>query len=181
MSKRRVKFLEPEQIEAAIREVEVAAKTYGIRVALVGGLAMQVYGSDRLTLDVDFAADGVYPLEKSRPLSFGGVQGYATNGVKVDLIVRGDDYADLYQTALEAATFDSDIGSRVVLVEYLAAMKVAAARPKDDADLAYLITEGALDTVRTREIIKRFLGVYAAHEFDNTVRIARWEALKPHD
>ena len=69
------RFLDPKQLESAAAEVGALAKQEGVRVALIGGFALQHYGSDRLTGDIDFAADSVLEgLPSGPPLSFGGVQ-----------------------------------------------------------------------------------------------------------
>lgn len=56
----RKKFLDASQITGAITEAAALARKQHVRVALAGGCAMQIYGSDRLTADVDLIASG-YP------------------------------------------------------------------------------------------------------------------------
>lgn len=175
MARTRKKFIDPAAAEVAIAEIEALAQREGVRVALVGGLAMQIYGSDRMTADLDFIADGPLPLRDSEPLTFGGVRGLASNGVMVDIIVRDDKYARLYADALvRAIVLD---GLNVVQAEHLAAMKLAAGRPKDDLDLEFLVTsEDAMDRAAAREIIRHYLGEYAAEDFDSIADEAEWKA-----
>jgi hypothetical protein len=46
-----------------------------VRIALLGGFALQQYGSDRLTGDIDIAAPEVLDgLPAGKALTFGGVQ-----------------------------------------------------------------------------------------------------------
>lgn len=172
---KKTRFIGPEAIESAIRHVvKVSA---GGRVALVGGAAMQVYGSPRMTQDIDVVAESVPPKVKTYgPLTFGGEKLRAPNGVDVDVIVRDDDYADLYQEALENSIRVSGVDAPVVRPEYLAAMKMATGRHgKDDTDLEYLIGSGVVDVGWARVIINRHLGTYAAQEFDSTVEIVMWK------
>jgi len=46
---RRKKFLDASQITGAITEAAAIARKQHVRVALAGGCAMQIHGSDRLT------------------------------------------------------------------------------------------------------------------------------------
>jgi hypothetical protein len=141
--------------------------------ALVGGVAMQVYGSDRLTKDVDFALDqepsDKRNLRKIKPLGFGGESYRAPNGAKVDLIVRNDEYSNLYEDAL-ANLQQTPEGISIVTPEHLAAMKLAAGREKDILDLKWLIRQpDLLDTKEARSIVYRFMGRFAQDRFDDIV------------
>ena len=174
MAPRRSKFVGPQQLDEAIAYIANIRK--GVSVVLVGGAAMQLYGSPRLTHDVDVASATNLGVKSSGRLSFGGVKTKAPNGVKVDIIVRNDDYAPLYEEAIEAAQSMSGIPLPVVPPEYLAAMKMATGRHgKDDDDLEYLIMSGSLNLGRTRDILRRHLGNYAVTEFDAEVEIAEWK------
>lgn len=160
------RFLRPEQIEEAISEVALLAKEQHVEVALVGGIAMQLYGSDRFTKDVDVAADGLLDgLEESGVLSFGGVVARTSAGTEVDVILRNDSYADLYEDALVAPRRLRGVPLPVVSREHLAAMKFAAHRGKDLDDLAFLILETPLNIPRARKIIETHLGRYALNEY----------------
>src|SRR5579872_4577306 len=154
------KFLGPEEMNRVISKVDEALPRAD--VALCGGAAMQVYGSDRLTKDVDYLSYEVPSLLKNRKrLTFGG-SGGTVDGVPTDFIVRNDEYASLYERALETAKFVPEAGCRVVLPSYLAAMKLAARRDKDELDLKTLLELKVVPLRETRAIIDEFLGHYAA-------------------
>ena len=46
---RKVKFLDPKIIEKVLAEVADVARCEGLELAVIGGVAMMLYGSDRLT------------------------------------------------------------------------------------------------------------------------------------
>jgi len=140
----------------------------------IGGYALQLYGSPRLTLDLDLIVEGepsqVAPLAE---LSFGGVRVEAPNGVPVDFIVRNDAYRDLYREAARNAVEVE--GVRVVQPHYLIALKLASAvhrsrQRRDLDDIAFLVKTGQPDLAGAREVIERHLGLYAAQRFDQLVR-----------
>lgn len=164
----------PELLDEAIAQVTELAEREKTAVALCGGLAMQSYGSDRLTKDADFIAEfELNGLEAKRQLSFGGYEAVAKNGVPVDLIVRRDALHGLYDAALDRAISRPGIPCKVVTPDYLAAMKLAAGRPRDILDLHYLITEGPIELERAREIIDEYVGGwYAVRDFDMHVEEA---------
>jgi hypothetical protein len=132
------KFLNPEAVEEAIAEVARVAKAEGVDVALIGGVAMEVYGSDRLTKDVDFAAEMYVPgMPILRELPYGGFASETSRGQPVDVVVRDDEYADLYRSAIYDS-INMDLPVKVVTPEHLAALKMAAGRGKDDInDMAW--------------------------------------------
>jgi len=175
----KIKFLDPREIEDTISEIAELAHSQGIEVALVGGVAMEIYGSDRLTRDVDVAArEPLHDLVPLHRLAFGGFA-CETKHKKhpVDVIVRQDDYAPLYEAALDRAV-DLGLPLRVVTVEYLAALKMAANRDKDQGDLKKLIKLEVLDLSLARSIIKKYLGEYAAREFDSVCEEVAWRRSK---
>lgn len=131
---------------------------------------MSVYGSDRLTKDVDVACrdEGLPELEQLKKLSFGGYAARTPSGHLVDVVVRDDEYRPLYLAAIGDAR-DEGLPLRVVSPEYLAALKMAAARDQDVLDLGELLRLGVLDLPETRSIIRQHLGVYAAREWDSLV------------
>jgi len=175
---RKIKFLDPAEIEEAIGEIAALAHSHDADVALVGGAAMAAYGSDRLTRDVDFASDLIIPgLPVLRKLPFGGIATKISGDVPVDLIVRDDEYADLYAEALHH-TVDVGLPVKVVTAEYLAALKMAAGRSKDEADLETLVALGAADLPKTRKIVKTHLGEYAARSLDHLVEEIAWKRSK---
>jgi len=179
MTPRRRKFLSPEVLQEAAEQVQALAASEGLQAILIGGYAMQLYGSDRLTGDVDFAAlSRITSLPEGQPLSFGGQKTTAPNGVPVDVVVRSDDYEALYQEAIHSAALDEETGLLVARPEYLAAMKMVAGRDRDDSDLEALILSGGLDLVQARKIIKKHLGTYAVDELGRAVDEANWKAEK---
>jgi len=169
------KLLDPALLEEAANQIVSYAKRHRVRVALVGGLALQRYGSPRLTGDVDFVASAPLPgVPKLRTLSFGGEGVKAPNGVPVCVIRRADAYRRLYVSALAHVT--SLDGLPIVPLEYIAAMKLAAGRTKDIADLEFLISARKLDLPRTREIIHEYVGGrYAVDSFDAIVMEIEWK------
>lgn len=174
-SSKRTKFLKAEEIESGIDEVVSMARARHVDIALAGGAAMQIWGSERLTKDVDFlASDLIEDLRTLRPLSFGGVAAVTPAGVPVDLIIRDDAYGALYEHALERATVLEGIPVRVVSAEYMAAIKLSAAREKDILDLHFLLTDAEdFDYKVASAIVELELGVFAADEFER----ARDEAV----
>src|SRR5207302_811597 len=131
---------------------------------------------DRLTGDVDFAADSIPRAVKSvRALEFGGETVEVPSGRPVDLIVRSDDFKPLYDEALETAVPRFELSVPVVAPEYIAAMKMVAGRGKDLTDLEFLIAFGIIDANKAHQLIGRLLGAYAAKEFDALVSEVEWK------
>ena len=168
------RYLLPAEIEAGIDGLHKLANRENVQMALLGGVAMQVYGSDRLTKDVDVVVS--HPIEtKGKPLSFGGVQGTVTKKeIPVDIIWRDDEFEDLYRESLLNTRAVPGFSLRVVDPEYLAAMKMAAARAKDETDLLFLLASKKIDLKRTRTIVGRHLGAYAKLAFDQFLAEAKW-------
>jgi hypothetical protein len=173
-----LKAYSPERLQEAIAQVTELAEREGVRVALCGGLALQSYGSTRLTKDVDFVAERhIEALPNLEPLSFGGSQVCAPNGVPVDLIVRNDAVRPLYESALDTAVGRPSIPCLVVQPVYLAAMKLAAGRARDLADFYFLVNENIIDLGTARVIVDKYVGGwYAARDFDTKVEDAKLEA-----
>lgn len=172
------KFIDPKQIEEVISFVKALAETQGIAIALAGGVALQMYGSPRMTSDVDFVVSQepeTESLRKIRRLGFGGHRYQAPNGAMVDLIARSDEYQKLYEEALKNAV-ESEDGPWVVTPKYLAAMKLAAGRPKDILDLKWLIQDpDLLDLKETQALVYRYFGRYGQDRFIEIVDQAKLE------
>jgi hypothetical protein len=156
------KFIDPEQINRLIDLVSKASEKYGLSTALVGGVAMQVYGSDRLTKDLDIVSDQPIPdpspLKRTGPLHFGGDAYQAPDGSKLDVIVRNDEFTALYQEALANAITTPE-GIPIVTPEYLAAMKLGAGTDKHLLDLKWLIKQpDLLDVKKAENIVYRTMG-----------------------
>jgi hypothetical protein len=177
--RKHVKFLDPDDIQETVAEIAEVAARERIETVLVGGVAMAVYGSDRLTKDVDVACrDEVLPgLKKIKDLSFGGISARTPAGHPVDIIVRDDAYRSLYMAAIESAR-DEGLALPVVSPEYLAAIKMAAARTKDTLDLETLLRLGVLDVKKTGTIIRQHLGEYASRVWDSLVVEVEWKSSR---
>lgn len=172
---KKTRFLDPREIEQGIDEVARLAREQEIRVVLIGGATLQLFGSDRLTKDVDFAADDmVEGIEVLGPLDFGGVSGKTPSGVPVDLVVRDDKYEQLYEAAMDHAVHVEGVPIPVVTPEFMIALKMVAGRPKDDIDLDFLVLDSGADLAKARAIVEKFLGLYAADDLDRIVDEAEW-------
>ena len=78
---KRRELVDPKALLRAVQEVSEIAEEDEIAVALVGGFAMQIYGSNRFTKDIDVITDFTEPLDlpSEGPLTFGGEQVRAPN------------------------------------------------------------------------------------------------------
>lgn len=132
-------------IEAARQLGELAAQEE-IEWALAGGLAMHLYGSQRLTKDVDIIASDHLSLTPKHRLSFGGGSYTLQIGkyeIPIDWIVRSDGYQKYYRAALKDAIRLPN-GLRVVTPEWLAILKIIAGRQKDFDDVVFLLKQQKL-------------------------------------
>lgn len=164
-----------ETIDQAALEALALARKQGVRAAVAGGRALQWFGSDRFTKDVDIVAEApLRGLRRVRPITFGGSILRASNGVSVDWIVRSDEAAALYQEALFAARKLPGCPYLLISAEYLAAMKFVAGREKDRLDLAALVQARRINVRKARSLIHKHIGWWAAKEFDTFVDEARW-------
>jgi hypothetical protein len=144
-------------LEAARKIGEIAEKE-NIEWALAGGIAMYLYGSARLTKDVDIIGSNDVSLEANAPLTFGGNNYIVEVGkykVAVDWIVRNDGYAKYYRAALaDAVVFPN--GIRLISPEWLVILKMFAGRQKDYDDAVFLLKEKDLvDRSKIKELIVR--------------------------
>ncbi len=111
--------------------------------AIAGGVAMHLYGSPRLTKDLDIIASKHLSLTPDHPLGFGGssytlqVGKYA---VQIDWIVRSDNYQKYYRAALQQAVSLPN-GLRVITPEWLVILKLNAGRQKDYDDAIFLLKQ----------------------------------------
>ena len=173
------KMLSVEQVEKSLIEIQELSKQEQISCLLVGGVALQYYGSDRFTADVDFVAPEALPgLTPETPLSFGGYQSHTPSGVPVDWIVRSDDYQELYEEALRNPRWIEGVPVPVVAPEYLLAMKMVARRRKDELDVETLLELGVVDTEKALKLVKRLLGAYAADDLRAHLQMAEWNRLR---
>ena len=129
-------------LEAATKIGEIAAAE-NIEWALIGGVAMYLYGSPRLTKDVDIIASKSVSLKANAPLTFGGNNYTVEVGkykVAVDWIIRSDGYAKYYRAALSKAVVFPN-GMRLISPEWLVILKMFAGRQKDYDDAVFLLKE----------------------------------------
>ncbi len=132
-------------IEAAQKIGELAAQEE-IEWALAGGLAMHLYGSPRLTKDVDIIASQNLSLTPKHRLSFGGSNYTLQVGkyeIPIDWIVRSDGYQKFYRAALKGA-IKLPNGLRIVTPEWLVILKFNAGRQKDLDDIVFLLKQEKL-------------------------------------
>lgn len=127
----------------AVFKIAKTAKNQAIEWALVGGMAMHLYGSPRLTKDADVIASAILSdLKTEKPLGFGGSRYLVKVGKKevlVDWIVRNDDEKILYQAALKESIVIDEIP--IVTPEWLILMKYLAGRFKDQEDAVFLLRQ----------------------------------------
>ena len=152
-------LLDAESATQAIQTVAEIAKENGVDWALVGGLAMAIYGSDRTTKDIDIIADKLLPLENRGLLRQGGERYIIkTNkkAVAVDWIIRKDEFKKLFQEALNEAVEIN--GVPVLTPEWLVILKFIAGRFKDQEDAVFLLSRKGLvnRNLIKEKIIKHF-------------------------
>lgn len=142
-----------------IEAVAIVADAEAVEWALVGGLAMHLYGSLRLTRDVDLIASRVISLPIERQLSFGGERYSVRVGarnVAVDWIVRRDTARKFYEAALkDAFVLPSKI--KIVTPEWLVILKFIAGPYKDQEDAIFLLRQKGL--VNRRQVRRNVLKV----------------------
>lgn len=130
----------------AVQQVGRLADQAEIQWAVAGGLAMHLYGSPRLTKDVDIIASEHLSLTPQHRLTFGGSSYTLQIGrynVQVAWIVRNDGYQKYYRAALKDAIELPD-GLRVVTPEWLVILKLNAGRQKDFDDIVFLLKQKKL-------------------------------------
>jgi len=162
----------------ALNRVVAVAEQNNVGYALVGGIAMHLYGSPRLTKDVDVIASAVLPLRAQKHLGFGGERYQVKIGkraVPIDWIVRNDTARKFYESAL-ANAYQSQSGLPIVTPEWLIILKYIAGRFKDQQDAVYLLKQkGLVD----RRLIRRNIIAVAGREFWALVAagLKRWYDL----
>jgi hypothetical protein len=132
-------------VEAMQRVGELAAQE-NVDWAVAGGLAMHLYGSPRLTKDVDIVASNHLSLTPQHRLSSGGSSYTLKIGkyaVQVDWIVRNDGYEKYYRAALQAA-IKLPNGIHIVTPEWLVILKINAGLQKDLDDIVFLLRQEKL-------------------------------------
>ena len=152
-------LLDAESATEAIETAAAIADENAVEWALVGGLAMAIYGSDRTTKDVDIIADKLLPLENVGRLRQGGERYIIKTGKKavaVDWIIRKDEFKELFQTALKEAVKINDVP--ILTAEWLVILKFIAGRFKDQEDAVFLLSrKGLVNRALIKEkIVKQF-------------------------
>lgn len=156
-------LLDEESAIEAIETVAELAEANGVEWALVGGLAMAFYGSDRTTKDIDIIADKLLPLENQGLLKQGGERyRIKTNKktVAVDWIIRKDEFRILFQEALKESVKLNEMP--ILTPEWLVILKFIAGRFKDQEDAVFLLSrKGLVNRNVIREKIVEHIGLAA--------------------
>ena len=140
--------IDTESASQAVEIISRLAEENGVNWALVGGLAMNLYGSDRLTKDIDVIADKLLPIEQSQivgKLKQGGERFNAETDktvVSVDWIIRNDVFKSMFNEALKSAVRINDVP--VLTPEWLVILKFIAGRFKDQEDAVFLLSRNGL-------------------------------------
>jgi hypothetical protein len=184
----------PVDLPALVARGARLLKQVGGRFALIGGAALQAYGLERYTKDVDFAVREAQVAGalaawsgESRPLRIGGVS-LRTEDSAIDLVDRRVELRSLFEEAIEATARHGFVvqasGEEVPVapLEYLVAMKIAAPRDQDEADLAFLLRHPELDYAQARALVRRHLGFIVARYLDRIARqVGRTDARPDYE
>ncbi len=126
--------IDEDSASEAIEIIGRLAEENNIEWALVGGLAMNLYGSDRLTKNIDAIADKLLPVSEKQivgRLKQGGER-YNTETdekvVTVDWIIRNDEFKPLFKAALKEAVKINDVP--ILTPEWLVILKFIAGHLK---------------------------------------------------
>ncbi|MDQ3130433.1 MAG: hypothetical protein M3Q99_06695 [Acidobacteriota bacterium] len=155
MTKLKFDLLDDESAMETIETVGNLADENDIDWALAGGLAVILYGSDRLTKDVDIIASKKLPLKSEGNLVQGGERykvKTAKRTVAVDWITRNDEAKKFYQQALKDAVMIAD--TPILTPEWLVILKYIAGRFKDQEDGVFLLRKkGLVNRTKVKEMI----------------------------
>ena len=173
-SRQRNKMLDGDSALEAIAKVAELARKENIDWALVGGVAMAMYDSPRLTKDVDIIAVKLLNLKPIGQLLQGG-ECYqvkiSKRTVTVDWIVRQDNAKVFYQRAFADAIKLEDLP--IITPEWLVILKYIAGRFKDQEDAVYLLRQPKLvSRQKIKELIVEVSGINAWVLFK--AGISRW-------
>ena len=157
-------LLDDESANLAIQAVGELANQNNIDWALAGGLAVILYGSDRMTRDVDIIASRLLPpkLKVAGRLRQGGERYVIETNKRVtnvDWIIRNDDFKAMFQEALAEAVKIQNIP--VLTPEWLVILKFVAGRFKDQEDAVFLLSRPHLVD---RNIIKEKITKHAGRK-----------------
>ncbi len=168
MTRRKINLdvIDEDSASQAVEIISRIAEENGIDWALVGGLAMNLYGSDRLTKDIDIIADKLLPMPQNKivgRLKQGGERFNTETDEKtvtVDWIIRNDEFKPLFKEALKAAVRINDVP--VLTPEWLVILKFIAGRFKDQEDAVFLLSRrGLVNRNAIRENIVKSAGAIA--------------------
>jgi len=155
-----IDLLDTESAKEAIFVVSELAAANNVDWALVGGIAVALYGGDRNTKDVDAIANKLLPLNSEGTLRQGGERysiKAARRDVYVDWILRNDVFKKLFAVALSEAVKINDIP--VLTPEWLVILKFIAGRFKDQEDAIFLLSrKGLVDRRSIKEKIIKHVG-----------------------
>ena len=152
---------------------------------VVGGVATALYMPMRATKDIDVlvrdddaqridvaliaaGAERIGMLQIPGPLGLSGQSWRVADGSELDLLLSGQEWADL---AVTSPSFDTS-GTPVVGLPYLVLMKLAASRAVDLGDIERMLgmASPALRD-QTRAVIARYLA-NALEDYDSLVQLA---------
>jgi len=160
MTKLKFDLLDDESAMETIETVGNLADENDIDWALAGGLAVILYGSDRLTKDIDFIASKKLPLESKGSLVQGGERYTVKTSkkeVNVDWITRKDEFKQMFAQALKESVRIKDVP--VLTPEWLVILKFIAGRFKDQEDAVFLLSRpGLVDRNLIKEKIISLFG-----------------------
>ncbi len=148
--------IDTDSASQAVEIISRLAAENGISWALVGGLAMNLYGSDRLTKDIDVIADKLLPIQQNLivgKLKQGGERFNAETDktvVSIDWIIRNDVFKSMFNEALKSAVKINEVP--VLTPEWLVILKFIAGRFKDQEDAVFLLSRNGLVN---RKLIKQ--------------------------
>ncbi len=177
MTKLKFDLLDDESAMETIETVGKLADENNIDWALAGGLAVILYGSDRLTKDVNIIASKTLPLKNEGLLMQGGERYHIQTSkreVAVDWITRNDEAEKFYQQALKDAVMIQE--TPILTPEWLIILKFIAGRFKDQEDGVFLLSKtGLVDRNKIKEMIIQIGSVETWAAFKSG--LARWYDL----
>lgn len=138
---------------------EMAARS-NIDWALAGGLAVILYGSHRMTDEIDIVASKTLPIYSYGLLKQGGARyeiQTAEKKVAVDWIVRNDEAKKFYEAALRDSVVIESVP--VIMPEWLVILKYIAGRIKDQEDSVFLLNRpNTVNRLKIKELVLKIGG-----------------------
>ncbi len=138
---------------------ELAARN-NIEWALAGGSAVILYGSSRITDDIDIIASKTLPIYSHGLLKQGSARYEVKTTEKliaVDWIVRNDEAKNFYQAALKDSVVVESVP--VIAPEWLVILKYIAGRIKDQEDAVFLLRRSnTVDRLKIKELVLQIGG-----------------------